>query len=78
MSSDIDYIRQLQQTQDSALKEMEISLAKLHQTFLGVERTIDALRAEIERVRLGAKTPPEAAAPAPTVPSAPARRPAQR
>ena len=78
MSSDIDYIRQLQQTQDSALKEMEISLAKLHQTFLGVERTIDALRAEIERVRLGAKTPPETAAPAPTIPSAPARRPAQR
>ena len=68
MSSDLEQVRQRQQWQDSALKEMEISLAKLHQTVLGLEQAIDTLRVEIERVRLGVTAPPAPATPVPLLP----------
>ncbi len=77
MASEIERLRQVQQWQDSALKQMEVSLAQLHRKLLGLEQAVDALRVEIERVRLGATAPPEAAT-VPSVPAPPARRPAQR
>ena len=77
-ASDMEHLRQLQQWQDSAQKQMEISLAQLHQKALGLEQAIDALRVEIERVRLGTTAPAEPSPPAPTIPAPPARRPGQR
>ena len=77
MASEIERLGQVQQWQDSALKQMEVSLAQLHRKLLGLEQAVDALWVEIERVRLGTTAPPEAAT-VPSVPALPARRPAQR